>query len=421
MEYEKNDGQGLFTFKLGQDNYINIKEENFQGIYENIDTYFYEEATMFGNNSMEVTLQDDSPNSLIFDFRPDGSEGDWKLEDHQNKVAYEISGISGSFLIYMLRETIRKIYLSGEQDRFNSNLFSIMRTYRMNYSRRREREGDKFQELQGLPIIDFLLESMRGRMISLKITSEELRKPDFFLNLKNGYLFNSMYSTNRSLTEFMDLDSVMFRTRMIIDRTRGQLEDAPLRIYSPDTINYYKKAMSSSDPYIQYLSFYHILEYFFDETYHRYLVNDLRDSLTHPDFSYKNDDDLLKLAKFAQNRLRKFGEDGQGNELESLKYVLKEFVDITNLSNKLGSDIVTYYSTSKVAFSSGPVLNFKDDKSFSVLAKRIYFTRNSLVHSKSGKKELAYHPYHHEGVLKKEIPLIKNISEMIIINSAELL
>ena len=47
---------------------------------------------------------------------------------------------------------------------------------------------------------------------------------------------------------------------------------------------YYKLAFSSSNPYIQYISFYHVIEYFYDEVFKKKMVNDLMGKLTQPDF-----------------------------------------------------------------------------------------------------------------------------------------
>ena len=38
-----------------------------------------------------------------------------------------------------------------------------------------------------------------------------------------------------------------------------------------------------------YISFYHIIEYYFDEVYQKKLLDDMREKITSPDFSYKND------------------------------------------------------------------------------------------------------------------------------------
>ncbi|WP_051120438.1 hypothetical protein [Carnobacterium maltaromaticum] len=389
-------------------------EKNMEELYNNLEGFSFDQATMYNSKYMEVIMENDLRHSLLFNFDNDEC---FILNDDQNGIFYEISIISPELLVYLTKRTVEKIYCTKDQKRMESRFFNIMR----NVSVHPSYKGRTTEELKDLSLIDLLFKSLRGRFVSLKITSDKNRSFDSFINLKNSYIFNTMYSTDQVLNDCIDFDSIIFASRTKINRKIQQLEVAPLKTYNGDTINYYKKAMSSMDPYIQYISFYHVLEYFYDETYFRYLVKDMRERITHPDFSYRSDEELVKLAKFAQNRLRQFGEDGQGNELESLKYVLKEFVDIAELKNKLSVDDVYYYSSSKVAFSDGPVVNFEDENAFGPIAKRIYFTRNSLVHSKSGKKDLAYHPYNHEESLKKEVSLIKKLAEMIIINSASLI
>ncbi|ELI6299579.1 TPA: hypothetical protein ACR6KW_002043 [Enterococcus faecalis] len=406
-----------FTMPRFSDDKNWFSGKSMREIYDKLENFSFDQATMYNNKYMEVILENDSRNSLLFNFRNDQDDECLKLNDDQNGISYEISTISPELLVYLIKRTIEKIFLKKEQKRVDSRFFNSLRNMSM-HSSYNERNSEEFEDLS---IIDFLFKSLRGRFVSLKITSDKNKSFESFVNLKNGYIFNTMYSTDKVLNDCVEFDLVLFYSRTKIDRTIQQLEVAPLKTYNGDIINYYKKAMSSIDPYIQYISFYHVLEYFYDETYFRYLVKDMREKITHPDFSYKNDEELLKLAKFAQNRLRQFGEDGQGNELESLKYVLKEFIDISDLKNKLSVGDVNYYSCSKVTFSDGPVVTFEDENGFGPIAKRIYFTRNSLVHSKSGKKDLTYHPYNHEEILKKEVPLIKKIAEMTIINSASLI
>ncbi|MBC6129596.1 hypothetical protein HCA00_12360 [Listeria booriae] len=50
---------------------------------------------------------------------------------------------------------------------------------------------------------------------------------------------------------------------------------------------------------------------------------------------------------------------------------------------------------------------------------RIYTTRNSLVHNKSGKKDSSYNHNKDKQYLKMEIPLVKAIAEIIIEDSAQ--
>ena len=78
-----------------------------------------------------------------------------------------------------------------------------------------------------------------------------------------------------------------------------------------DVVDYYKLALSSNDAYIKYISFYHIMEYFYDEVFKKKMINDLRDKITNPGFSYKNDDKVYEMALFIKNRLRMNDESGQ--------------------------------------------------------------------------------------------------------------
>ena len=114
--------------------------------------------------------------------------------------------------------------------------------------------------------------------------------------------------------------------------------------------------------------------------------------------------------------------EGQGNELESLMYVLNEYIVIDDLKDKMDSQEINYYGNNSVPFSKGTVISWNDANGvYKTLAKRIYYTRNALIHSKSGRDKERYKPYEDEKELQKEIPLICAIAEMIIINSSNIL
>ena len=199
-----------------------------------------------------------------------------------------------------------------------------------------------------------------------------------------------------------------------------QLDSPPLREYTVDVVDYYKLALSSNDPYIKFISFYHVMEYFYDEVFKKKMITDLRDKITNPGFSYRDDDKIYEMALFVKNRLRMNDESGQGNELESLKFVLNEYVTIDELKNRISSmdsTAITYYQTNKVIFCNAPTIPWTDLQGvYTQIARRIYFTRNSLVHSKSGKNQERYKPYKDEKQLQKEkyikqsLRLIQNIS-----------
>ena len=102
-----------------------------------------------------------------------------------------------------------------------------------------------------------------------------------------------------------------------------------------------------------------------------------------------------------------------------------EYVPIEELRARIAtidSTAETYYQTSKVVFCNAPSIAWSDVQGvYTQLCKRIYATRNSLIHSKSGRKHELYQPYKDESILRKEIPLVKAVAELIIINSSSVL
>ena len=235
-----------------------------------------------------------------------------------------------------------------------------------------------------------------------------------------------MYRSNLSLVEYSNISEMFHLMRTPRERYNfTQLSTPPLRQYLADIVDYYKLALSSDEPYIKYISFYHIMEYFYDEVFKKKMVSDLRDKITSPDFTYKNDDKVYEIAKFVNNRMRMDSKSGLGDEAESLKFVLMEYVPIEELRARIAtieSTAETYYQTSKVGFCNAPSIAWSDGQGvYTQLCKRIYTTRNSLIHSKSGRKHELYHPYKDEPILRKEIPLVKAVAELIIINSSSVL
>ena len=118
-------------------------------------------------------------------------------------------------------------------------------------------------------------------------------------------------------------------------------------------------------------------------------------------------------------------ESGQGDELESLKFVLNEYITVGDLkfrTDAINPNAVNYYQSNKVSFCDAPSIGWNDTQGASTqIAKRVYYTRNALVHSKSGKNKERYRPYNDEKQLQKEIPLLKASAESIIINSSKIL
>lgn len=151
----------------------------------------------------------------------------------------------------------------------------------------------------------------------------------------------------------------------------------------------------------------------------------MQNRITHPDFSYKSEEKLYELAKYIKKHLNSDDESGKGNEFESLKYVLAEYVPIDELKRRisaLDAAATSYYQTTKVPFATGKEtkIPWTDTQGvYTKLATRIYETRNALVHSKSEQAANQYKPYENKNDLLLEISLVRAAAELVLINSSK--
>lgn len=334
-------------------------------------------------------------------------------EDTANKLLYELGKPTVEYCFHLLIS-----FLDA-----NESFKTRHRNPPMRFMR--PIDPSALRDEQGAISLTTILQAIIGE-VTLKISTlnGNGRLLTQFRKYKTAFLFEFMYKSNIATIEYASVDDIFYRptsTREHADISR--MDTPPAREYTADVVDYYRLALSSRDPYIQYLSFYHIMEYFFDEVFKKKMIADLKDKITHPDFSYKNDEKIYDVAKFIKNRWRMNDESGQGDELESLKFVLNEYISIDDLRtriNAIDSTALTYYQGNKVPFCDAPIVGWNDSQgAITQIAKRVYYTRNALVHSKSGKNKERYRPYKDEKQLQKEIPLAKAIAEMIIINSSK--
>lgn len=381
-----------------------LKDNELKEIYEKINHSRNEGLELIVDNNYEIAIDIDTPLLRRHEF-PIISV------DNENQIDYEIGYYSIEYFIFLLDMLIEK----GRQS--NRRLLLPIQFRRVLEFRIKAYEDDE---------IDWKKVLVQGiGELSLKIHDTNCYSIDKFRRKKSAYVFEFMYKSGFAIIEQSGLEMMFPERELVRDRIDiTTLETIPHREYISDVVDYYRLAISSADSYIKFISFYHVMEYFYDEVYRKKIVEDLQEKITPPDFSYRNEDKVYEIATFVKNRMLMNDESGQGNELESLKYVLKEYVDIEQLKEKvkaIDAESVQYYQNTKVAFCKAPIIPWNDSEGvYTHIAKRIYYTRNSLIHSKSGKNRDRYMPYSDEKVLQREIPLVKVIAEMIIINSSKI-
>lgn len=188
-------------------------------------------------------------------------------------------------------------------------------------------------------------------------------------------------------------------------------------VYNIDLTRFYIRGCTS-DPYIQFLSFYHVAEHFF------LIVSD--------GALYKKMSSIINDRKFKSNKpyldklIQSAGDHkAESKEEEMLKSVMIEFLDEDELIAEIARierDAGQKIYTSKTSCFGYDLEKITLQKShlFGPLSKRIKTIRNALVHSSDRhERKNRYVPGAEANqILKREIPLMKYMAERIIIRDS---
>jgi len=201
--------------------------------------------------------------------------------------------------------------------------------------------------------------------------------------------------------------------------------DPPRRHYISDLVHHYQLAVGADNPFLEFISYYHVAEHFFETVFNQDLVEKIRNKITQPEFSYKRKKDIGQLIKDISKSLQIRNESITFSELEALRLTLENYIDFDDLKSKIDEydpTLLGYYRTTKVQFSGGDEVDLsgKDESLLAKkLASRIYKTRNAIVHSKESDKS-KYMPFRDDKILVREVPLLRFIAEQIIIDSSNI-
>lgn len=389
---------------------FHIKKDLINTIFSSLNTRNIEgETVLYGDNFFETLVSFKNNRIPLFFYGNFFRDKQIKKEDSDNKLTYEISEPTDEYLIFILQQIIEKEH---EQ--------RIMRPITSGFIERFLKEyGEKGDLLQ-------LIKKAIPRLHTLKITSSSYRSLNQFADFANSFMFNYAYNLDSSIIEVRFIDSLMRSNRLsTMRRVKFDDIDPPRRLYYSDLIYHYQMAVSTDSPPLQFLSYYHIIEHFFNEISDQDLIETLKIKLTNPGFSYRRKKDLMELVKIIENKRKPQGDSSRYKEKNSLLLTLEKYVileDIKKQIEKYDLTLINHYKNNSVKFSDGNSvdLNSNSNEIYKNLAARIYKTRNAIVHSKEG-KEPRYVPFKHDKDLIQEIPLIRFIAEHIIIHNSYLI
>jgi hypothetical protein len=271
-----------------------------------------------------------------------------------------------------------------------------------------------------------LLRRIIPRFLTLRLETDRNRSLSDFAHYSSAFLFQLSYNVDVALVPQRHLEELV-RTGRITRVRRVSLNelDPPRRHYILDLIYHYQLAVGADNPFLEYISYYHVAEHFFEAVFNEDLIIRIRDKITQPDFSYKRKKDIGGLIRDIGRSLQIRNERITFSEQEALRLTIDSYVDIADLREKVteyDSSLLDYYRNNKVDFSNGDEVDL-NELDYSVtskkLAARIYKTRNAIVHSKESER-VRYMPFKDDRVLVKEIPLLRFIAEQIIIESSSI-
>lgn len=405
------EGDDEFTFipkrSMADSIQLTLNKAKLQSEIDKLANYDVVSETVIANSrSYEILVREEGQ---YFRFSP-RSQGDGtvlELEDSENKLNYTLGRPSNQFTLYLIKTAAT----FGDPKALTRNIFTSSMFKRA---------------IDERPcVLEFVKKFISGRM-TLLVTSNVKKSLNEFDKFSTALLFNISYNTDSALVQQRDFEELLRTGRITRTRSSNINElDPPRRTYVPDLIHHYQLAVGTENPMLEYISYYHIAEHFFESIFNEALIEKVKNKLTHPDFSYKRKKDISSLIKDIGNSIKMRDESMTFSEQEGLRLTLKKHVNVSELIQKLNDydgNLVNYYKTNQVSFSGAGTVNLEgedDELIFKHLAVRIYRNRNSIVHSKESEKS-KYTPFRDDRTLVKEVPLLRFVSEQIIFATSTL-
>ncbi|MGW1533094.1 hypothetical protein [Streptomyces aureus] len=332
----------------------------------------------------------------------------------ENPISYEVGRPSKEFTAYLLCAIAQQS--------------AIRRVPRWTFIKRRVSsliEGRIPRRVEERLTGDSLLDLVAEALTSMTLKVSAVKDGSDFDLLANSFLFHAAYNMDAAARIGVD---PLFEPRNIQRIRKGQSSslDAPRQSYNVDLVHHYLMGVAAEIPLLEYLSYYHIVEHFFQKVFTDDLIDQVRKGVTDPSFSARRSKDIQGIIKTVDKALRQTREEGGFNEPKALQLVLDRFIHVPRLITDLDvydGDLIDYYANNDVPFAgAGKVAlrHLEEDKARDALAKRIYKVRNALVHAKEGDLP-KYAPFAHDAELLKEIPLMRFVAEQVVIAHGKVL
>lgn len=160
----------------------------------------------------------------------------------------------------------------------------------------------RFYGEEKIELFDFLRPFFRN-LYSITINHDGSIDEGKIYDYVNSFLFNLCYNYGLSFRIIISLNELLnIRYRNKHNFYKSEEINPPKLLYKQDLTEQYHMAVSSEDPFVQFIGYYHIIEYFFEEIYREGIVNDVKEILLDPGFSTKKNKDIMKLVDLVSKK-----------------------------------------------------------------------------------------------------------------------
>ena len=180
--------------------------------------------------------------------------------------------------------------------------------------------------------------------------------------------------------------------------------------YESEPLMYFDNGIGTEDIRMKYLSYYQVLEYFFNRAQNYKLLEQIQLGNYIGSHSI-NHKELKEVLKKYVNTL---------SERESLKLVLTRGINIEIIKKWISENVerteqYTRCSNDKIRID----LDKPHEKIINKLAERIYYFRCAIAHAKGDTDEYLAIPQESDDIIEKEIPLLKVVAQNVLKNCSE--
>ncbi len=394
--YEKDNVQFkieiLFKSQRGK---CHSKEINFKFDYDYINNLFNkldsfnvieDGLILLGENSFEKLVKFEK---RFKTFRKIEGET-YEINDDKNQIHYNLGNITNTMLLSLLLKIHQLKKLK------DLKLFRHLRYF--------DRYIDEdIDEVKNEFLLNVLCEVFNQYydLSSIYINVQKSTSLEKYIQFETSYRYSLSFYKNEHVIPLIDFSNVTYRY-FSEAKPRTPKMNPPKRTYDPNIIYYYQMAISSENPVLQFISLYHVMEYFFDHVYNEKIIAFLKSRITNPNFDFSDDlnymelvEELVKGYKLGTKKKTIEAPDKQGL-IDTLRKYVPDHKVIVKQIKKLNADLISHYKDNEVSFSKGSKVNLNSKTEFyENIVDRIYSTRNAIFHS-SMTDSLSFKPFRDE-------------------------